>query len=254
MIHLTRGRRFAVLLAFVVTAGWSMPAGAFMATSTTKSYFAPADMPPGPADDYLRGHPGDGIEMTILDAPAGQNGVDGIFYALGPVSHKQTVCRFSKTQIFPHPSGGKILWDGKPASPNDYSQFPFDMGLVTAMACPRQDDQTYIALEKTVLDAEFAEIVAFWKDVATSQEKFDAVSYFLPNIIPPRLGDQFAAFRTGMLSAPGQFRLLGVYRRGRDGFDLSIGADPSDVAVYGLSVSKSGAGGLMMVNFSAEQR
>jgi hypothetical protein len=66
--------------------------------------------------------------------------------------------------------------------------------------------------------------------------------------------DQFAAFRTAMLSAPETLRLLGVYRRGRDGFDLSIGLNPADVAVYGLSVSKSGAGGLMMVNFSAEQR
>ena len=229
--------------------GWSMPVGA-----TTTSYFALADNIPAPADDYLRGHPGDGIEVTIVEAPAGQNIPGGIFYALGPVSHKQTVCRFSKMQIFPHPVDGKILWDGKPASTNDYAQFPFDMGFATTMPCPRQDDRTYIALEKEISDAEFTEIVAFWKDVAKSQEKFDAVSYFLPNIIPPKLVDQFSAFRTGMLSAPGQFRLLGVYRRGRDGFDLSIGLNPSDVAVYGLSVSKSGAGGLMMVNFSAEQR
>ena len=136
MIQLWMGRSVAVLLAFVTMTGWSMPAGAFMATSTTKSYFAPADTIPAAADDYLRTHPGDGIEMTIVDAPAGQNTTDGIFYALSPVSHKQAVCRFSKTQIFPHPSGGKILWDGKPASPNDYVQFPFDMGFVITEPAP----------------------------------------------------------------------------------------------------------------------
>jgi hypothetical protein len=127
------------------------------------------------------------------------------------------------------------------------------MALVTAMPCPRQDDQTYIALEKDISDTELLQLVAFWKDIAASEEKFDAVSYFLPNISPPRFADQFSAFKAGVLGSMERFRLLGIYRRGRDGFDISIAVNPSEIVAYSLSLSKSGAG-LMMVNFTAEQQ
>jgi len=205
-------RRFGALLAFAL-AGAATPAAA--ADATKQAYFAGDSSAPELASDYLRSHPGDGIEiMQFRDA--GKDPMQ-IFHVLGPASRSRAgVCRYTATEVFAHRADdGAISWNNMPLNPREHAEPPYTMAAVAGASCPRQDSDAYAALEMGIADAEFVAVSNFWKDISKSESKFDEASVYLSLIVSQKAADAFAAFRTalfGASSTPPQ--LQAVFRGG----------------------------------------
>ncbi len=107
-----RGLRLPLVL--ILSASVFTPASANVIPNTAKTYFAPDSSNPALANEYLRGHPGDAVEIVTFTLANQQTDQD--FYALGPVARSNLgVCRFTSTQIFPHPGNdGKMVWNRTP--------------------------------------------------------------------------------------------------------------------------------------------
>ena len=246
-----RGRiqPFAFLLPLALTAFVFTPVAAQESTRAKETYFATDPSVPELANDYLRMHPGDAIEIVSFNQ-AGKDPVQN-YYAFGPTSRSpQGVCRFTATQIFPHRSDdGKISWDSMPPRPSDRVEPPFTMAILAGNSCPRQSEDVYSALDNGVSDAEFVTISNFWRDISGSQEKFDQASVLLPLIVSPRAAERFSAFRSAVFRPGGEpVQLRAVFRGGVDAYNLAFADSLSEPPNYFLSISKSAAG-FTVLNF-----
>ena len=148
-------------------------------------------------------------------------------------------------------SDGKVSWDSTPPNPRDYVQPATTMAAAAPTPCPKQNDSSYVFVEKVVTDAEFAAAVKFWKDTTASAEKFDDAAVYLSFILSPRVRDRFAAFRAAALQPGGAPRLAAVFRSGLNDLDLGFSSTAGDSANFFLSVSKSAAG-FQMINFQTQ--
>jgi hypothetical protein len=237
-------------LALILSASVLTPAFANVIPNTAKTYFAAESSNPALASEYLRGHPGDAIEIVTFHLPDQQTDQD--FYALGPVARSRLgVCRFTSVQIFPHPANdGKVVWNRTPLKADGYVLDASSMALVTNGACPKQDDQTYTGIDRDITDAEFVDIASFWKELSSSEEKFDAAFIYLK----ARSAD-FAPFKAATFHATrGLPALGGVSRFANGSYAMSFSdcacSQPTSATV--LVVSKSPLG-FKVLDFSVEQ-
>ena len=216
-------------------------------------YFAADDMTPRLVADYLRNHPGEGIRMASLT----QQGRDPRqeYFAFGATARSpRGVCRFSVTQMFPHETDSQITWDRMPANTRDYVQPTYAMGVVAPGMCPRQDDTSYVTLDADITDAELIELVAFWKDVTSTQAKFDAVSDILPLILSNRVGMLFETFRMRIFEqGDRQPQLRAVLRHQGQGYDLGFSDGPGQGTSSFVTVAKS-VSGYSMLDFQTYLR
>lgn len=222
------------------------------ATATVQTFFASDPSIPELANDYLRTHSGDAIEILSFGDPA--KDATQIFHAFGPVSRSRAgVCRFTSTQIFPHRSDdGAISWDNKSSNPREHAEPPYPLAAVAGNPCPRQDANGYASLDTGIMDAEFIGVFNFWKDISKSQSKFDEASVYLSLIISQRAADAFAKFRSALFQSGGEPpQLQAVFRGGVDAFDLAFGDGRSNSSNFFLSISKSGSG-YQVLNFQTQ--
>src|SRR5882672_8681585 len=238
-------------LALILTAGVLAPASAFVIPNTPKTYFVADPSSPALANDYLRGHPGDAIEIVTFNFPDQHTEQD--FYALGPVARSGLgVCRFTSMQIFPHPGdGGKAVWNRTPLKSDGYVLDPSSMASVTNGACPKQDDQAYVGLDRDVSDSQFVDIVSFWQEISSSEEKFDAAFVYLQRTRPADFAQFKASTLHGTREPPA---LAGLSRFANGSYAVSFSdcscSQPTSATV--LVVSKS-ALGFKVLDFSFER-
>ena len=237
-------------LALILSASIFTPASANVIPNTAKTYFAPDSSNPVLANEYLRGHPGDAVEIVTFTLANQQTDQD--FYALGPVARSNPgVCRFTSTQIFPHPGNdGKVVWNRTPLKADGYVLDASSMALVTNGTCPKQDDQTYTGIDRDMTDAEFVDIASFWKAISSSEAKFDAAFVYLK-----ARSAGFAPFKAATLHGTrGPPPLGGVSRFANGSYAMSFSdcacSQPTSATV--LVVSKSPLG-FMVLDFSVEQ-
>jgi hypothetical protein len=239
-----------LLLAVTWAAGFITPALAADMAATTQTFFMPDPAQPELANAYLSAHPGDAIEFSSFGDPA--NPVQ-IFHAFGPVSRSRAgVCRFTATQVFAHRADdGTISWDSKPSNPNEHAEPPYTMAAVAANPCPKQDDESYAALDNGIMDGELIAISNFWKDISRSEAKFDEASVYLSLIVSQKVADSFAAFRSAIFQPGGKPpQMQAIFRAGVDAYDLAFG-DGRAASNYFLSISKSGTG-FQVLNFQTQ--
>ena len=236
-------------LALILSAGVFTPASTNVIPNVAKTYFAADSSNPTLANEYLRGNPGDAIEIVTFNLPDQQTDED--FYALGPVARSRLgVCRFTSTQIFPHPGNdGKVVWNRTPLTAEGYVLDRSSMALVTNGACPKQDDQTYTGIDRDMTDGEFVNIASFWKEISSSEAKFEAAFVYLK----ARSAD-FAPFKAATLHGTREPPPLGGVSRFANGsyamsFSECACSQPTSATV--LVVSKSPLG-FKVLDFSVE--
>jgi hypothetical protein len=246
-IHIAR----MTLLLALAMAGALSPAAAQNVTRERHTYYSGDASAPELAQDYLKAHPGEAIEIASIN----QTGKEPLqmFYAFGTVARSRAgVCRFTASQVFSHRAdGGAISWDSKPEDPSDRVEPPSPMAAEAAM-CPPQSEEAYAALDDGITDAEFIAVVNFWTGIAKSQDKFDEVAGLLPLIISNRSAERFNAFRTAVFTQGGPpVQLRAVFRGGVDAYDLAFALATADSPNFFLSISRN-VTGFQVVNFQTQ--
>jgi hypothetical protein len=251
MVHRPRLRTLKTLASFALMVALT-PADAAEATRAKATFFAGDAAAPELADDYLRTHPGEGIEILTF-SESGKDPTE-IFHALGPMARSRAgVCRFTATQIFPHRADdGTIAWNSTPLNPREHAEPAYTMAAVAGNSCPKEDDDNYASVEGGISDPEFVAVTKFWKEISGSADKFDQASVYLSLIVSQRAADQFAAFRAALFDSKGAPppQLQAVFRGGLDAYDLAFGM-AANSSNYFLSISKSSAG-FEVLNFQTQ--
>jgi hypothetical protein len=240
------------LMASFALAGAFAPAAAAEATRVRQVFFAGDASPLELASSYLLAHPGDGIEIISFTQPGKET--TETFYGFGPVTRSPAgVCRFTSTQVFPHrPDDGTITWDRTPPNPREHAQPPYAMAAIAAAPCPRQSEEAYTTLDDGISDQDFLTISKFWKDISTSEEKFDEASVYLPLILSQRVAARFDAFRSAVFRPGAEHpQLRAVLSGGVGTYDLAFAASPSDAPDFFVTISKSGTG-FQVLNFQVQ--
>ncbi len=237
----------AVLLpAALASTGFAQPRSGLIAPAI-QFYFAPDESTPPLAAEYLRSHPGEGMRLVTIAPP--NRTPRSEYYAIATSARSaRGVCRFTVTQIFSHATeGAPTTWDRMPPTPTDYVQPPYAMGAAAPALCPRQDDVSYVTLDQDITDAELIEITAFWKDMSSSQAKFDTASDLLPLILSQRIANLFDAFRMRVLTpSDRQPQLRALLRHTGQGYDLGFAEAPGEATSSFLTVAKSVSGYTVM--------
>lgn len=230
----------AVLLSLgLAQAGFAQPRERMIAPGI-QFYFTPDDATPPLAAEYLRTHPGEAIRMATLSLPGRDPRQE--FYSVGAIARSpRGVCRFTVAQIFAHVTeGAPTVWDRLPPTPTDYVQPPYAMGAASAAPCPRQDNASYVTLDQDITDAELIEISAFWKDVVSSEAKFDNAADLLPLILSQRVGQLFGSFRMRVLQpSDRQPQLRALLRHTGQGYDLGFSDAPGEATSSFVTIAKS---------------
>jgi hypothetical protein len=242
---------FATMASFALAASGLTPANAAEATRAKDTFFTGDVAAPELANDYLRNHPGNAIEILTFNE-TGKDPTE-IFHALGPVARSRAgVCRFTATQVFPHRADdGTISWNTIPLNVREHAEPAYTMAAVAGNICPRQNEDGYAALESGITDAEFVAVSNFWKEISKSAEKFDQASVYVSLIVSQRAAEQFAAFRAALFDSGGKPpQLQGVFRGGLDAYDLAFGM-ASNSSNFFVSISKSSAG-FEVLNFQTQ--
>ena len=251
MNHRQRLHAFGAMASFALTVCAITPASPAEATRVKQTFFTADAAAPELANDYLRAHPGDALEILSFSEP-GKDPTE-IFHALGPVSRSRAgVCRFTATQLFPHHAdAGTISWNAMPLNPREHAEPAYTMAAVAGNACPRQNEEAYASLEDGISDPEFLAVSNFWKEVSKSTEKFDQASVYLTLIVSPKAAEQFAVFRSALFDSAGPPpQLQAVFRGGLDAYDLAFGMAANSSNFF-VSISKS-ATGFEVLNFQTQ--
>ena len=251
MNHCRNVRGSAAWMPLALAVSFVTAANAAEPVRTRETYFTVDMTAPDLANDYLRNHPGNAIEILSFTAPG--RDTTQIFHALGPVARSRAgVCRFTSTQLFAHPADdGTISWNTIPLNVREHAEPPYTMAAVAGNPCPRQNDDSYTALEDGITDAEFITVSNFWKDISKSAEKFDAASVYVSLLISQRAAEQFAAFRSALFDAGGKPpQLQAVFRGGLDAYDLAFGM-AANSSNYFVSIGKS-TKGYEVLNFQTQ--
>jgi hypothetical protein len=141
-----------------------------------------------------------------------------------------------------------------PPNPTDYVQPAYAMGAVAPATCSRQDDAAYLTLDTDITDAELIDLTAFWKDVTSSEAKFDTASGLLPLILSDRIGRLFDSFRMRVLQPAERVpQLKAVLRHMGQGYDLGFSDAAGESTASFLTVSKA-RDGYSVVNFQTYLR